>query len=356
MAKLVPRISVIVPVYNVEQYLDQCMESLLGQTLADIEILLVNDASTDRSLEKAQHYARDPRVRVLDKPHGGLGDTRNWGVRQARGTYLSFVDSDDWLAPDALACIDKAAQAQQADIVFFDYVRENLQAKESRPCHLPKEPDPCTLQRRLLEGMIGPDACASPWREAEMLGSTARRVYRRAWFLSTGLCFPNEQEIMLEDLPLSIMLHASTDRVVFLEQALYHYRYNANSLSTSYRAHKMEMLLACYAVVDKFLKSRGMDSAYGERHLGWLLRNAAHSALVNCFSPKNPAGFAGRWQEVRGILRQPLVQRAAHSPYFDSGTKADRLLRSLIASGNVPAVYAFYSTYAARLRRHVGQQ
>ena len=108
-----PRVSVIVPVYNVERYLNQCVESLLRQTLPDFELLLVNDASTDGSLALCRRYESDPRVRVIDKPHGGLGDTRNRGVREARGEYLAFVDSDDWVEPRMLEDLTAAADRRR---------------------------------------------------------------------------------------------------------------------------------------------------------------------------------------------------------------------------------------------------
>lgn len=85
-----PKVSVIVPVYNVEDYLEQCVKSILSQTLEDIEVLLVNDASTDGSLKVARSFETDKRVRVLEKPHGGLGDTRNYGVARATGEYLAL--------------------------------------------------------------------------------------------------------------------------------------------------------------------------------------------------------------------------------------------------------------------------
>ena len=97
-----PKVSVIVPVYNVEDYLEQCVKSILSQTLEDIEVLLVNDASTDGSLKVARSFETDKRVRVLEKPHGWLGDTRNYGVARATGEYLAFIDSDDWVDPEML--------------------------------------------------------------------------------------------------------------------------------------------------------------------------------------------------------------------------------------------------------------
>ena len=132
-----PKVSVIVPVYNVEAYLDQCVKSILSQTLEDIEVLLINDASTDGSLEIARSYENDARVRVLDKPHGGLGDTRNYGVARATGEYLAFVDSDDWVDPEMLETVYAAAKEHSADLVVFNYMRENLIDGESRACSVP---------------------------------------------------------------------------------------------------------------------------------------------------------------------------------------------------------------------------
>lgn len=352
------KVSVIVPVYNVERYLEQCVNSILRQTLQDLEILLVNDASTDGSLALARRFESDPRVRVIDKPHGGLGDTRNWGAREATGEYLAFVDSDDWLEEDAFEHLAAAADADKAQLVVFNFIRENVTDGVSRPCTLPMDPAAPREEtaRRVLAELIGPGPDSGAWRGVEMLGCAWRRLYRRDWFLANRLSYYKEQEIMLEDLPVSIQAHALAERVVFVDGAYYHYRYNPDSLSTRYRPGKMEMLLRCYAIVEEFLASQGLLEQYGERHLGWLLRNGAHSALVNAFSPKNPAAFAGRWAEVRGILRQPLVRQAAASPYFKNGTKADRLIRALVRSGMTLPVYLFYRSYARSLRRDAGKK
>lgn len=352
------KVSVIVPVYNVERYLEQCVNSILRQTLADLEILLVNDASTDNSLAVARRFESDPRVRVIDKPHGGLGDTRNWGAREAGGEYLAFVDSDDWLEEDAFERLTAAADADKADLVVFNFIRENVADGVSRPCTLPVDPAAPREETaaRVLAELIGPGPDSGAWRSVEMLGCAWRRLYRRDWFVRCGLSYYKEQEVMLEDLPVSIEAHARAGRVLFVDGAYYHYRYNPDSLSTRYRPQKMEMLLRCYAIVEELLASQGLAAQYGERHRAWLLRSAAHSALVNAFSPKNPASFAQRWAEVRGILRQPLVREAAASPVLRAGTRADRLIRALVGSGLTLPVYLFYRSYAASLRRSAGKK
>lgn len=96
-----PRISVIVPVYNVEQYLPRCVESILAQTYENLEILLVEDGTKDNSGAICDAYARqDARVKAIHKENGGLSSARNAGIDAATGDYLSFVDSDDWIEPD----------------------------------------------------------------------------------------------------------------------------------------------------------------------------------------------------------------------------------------------------------------
>lgn len=101
------KVSVVVPVYNVEDYLEKCLDSLIHQTLEEIEILCVDDGSTDHSNELLYIYKnRDPRIQVLEKPNGGLSDARNYGMKFATAPYILFVDSDDFLEPQAL---EKAA-------------------------------------------------------------------------------------------------------------------------------------------------------------------------------------------------------------------------------------------------------
>lgn len=101
--KKYPLISVIVPVYNVEQYLRQCLDSILNQTYQEIEVLLINDGSTDTSDEICREYAeRDNRIRYFVKENGGLSDARNYALDRATGEYVTFVDSDDFLMEQAL--------------------------------------------------------------------------------------------------------------------------------------------------------------------------------------------------------------------------------------------------------------
>lgn len=119
MSPLSPKFSVVVPMYNVESYLDECVNSVRQQTLEDIEIILVDDGSPDRCGEMAEEYAKlDNRIKVIHRANGGLGPARNSGMEAAKGEYIGFVDSDDWIEPDMYERLYSAAISANADVVY----------------------------------------------------------------------------------------------------------------------------------------------------------------------------------------------------------------------------------------------
>lgn len=119
-------ISVIIPVYNSAKYLSRCIDSVLSQTYRNLEILLVNDGSTDDSLELCKSYAEDPRIVVIDKPNGGVGSARNCGLDKAQGDYIVFVDSDDYVDCDMFEKMLALADKDDADVVFCGFKEIDL--------------------------------------------------------------------------------------------------------------------------------------------------------------------------------------------------------------------------------------
>ena len=118
--KEMPKVSVIVPVYNTEKYLRQCLDSVVNQTLQDIEVICIDDGFTDDSKRILDEYAhRDARILVYSKENGGQSSARNKGMDLAQGDYLYFLDSDDYILDTALECLYECAEAEQLDILFF---------------------------------------------------------------------------------------------------------------------------------------------------------------------------------------------------------------------------------------------
>ena len=135
-------ISIIVPIYNAEKYLSKCINSLINQTKKEIEIILINDGSTDRSEEIINNY-RDERIKYFKNENQGIGKTRNFGIEKATGKYLMFVDSDDYLKEDACEILFKKAEKEKLDLVICNYYKvdeETEQKKEVKEIKPTKKP------------------------------------------------------------------------------------------------------------------------------------------------------------------------------------------------------------------------
>ncbi len=115
-----PKVSIVIPVYNTEKYLDKCLDSVENQTLKEIEIICVNDESTDSSVKVLKkHRSKDPRIRIINQRHSGLSAARNTGINAARGEYIAFLDSDDMMLPKAYECIYNSAKEHDAEVIEF---------------------------------------------------------------------------------------------------------------------------------------------------------------------------------------------------------------------------------------------
>ena len=183
-----PRVSVIIPVYNSEKYIGECLESLLSQTLSEIEIICVDDGSTDGSAEILMSYAdKDPRVRVLNQENKGAGAARNYGLRESRGKYLSFLDSDDFFEPDMLEKAWKTIVHYKADFIVFgsdqyymdtgEYVRNPwVVRKADIPPYQP-------FKYRELTGNVFKTFVGWAWD----------KMYRRDFVMENGLYFQEQR-------------------------------------------------------------------------------------------------------------------------------------------------------------------
>ncbi len=180
-------ISVIVPVYNVEKYLDRCVQSILAQTYSDFELLLVDDGSPDRCGEMCDEYAKsDERVRVIHKQNGGLSDARNCGIEHATGDFFQFVDSDDYIHPEMLETLYRILTAQNADLA----VCSACDVFEGTEVPMSKESNEFTLNkvesyRYMLQGKGLPSVCNKLYKR-ETVGSArfaTGKLYEDGFFL-----------------------------------------------------------------------------------------------------------------------------------------------------------------------------
>ena len=217
------KVSVIVPIYNVEKQLAKCLDSLLNQTLKDIQIILVNDGSEDSSAEIAKKYVvKDPdRVLYFEKANGGLSDARNYGLKYATGEYISFVDSDDYIAPEYISVLASALISGEADISvcdeqrFFDRDDGSIQLLPS--CYGETDNTVKMSAEKSLACILYQDLYdASAWG----------KMYRTCFF--SDVRYPEGK--VFEDIGTTYRLVSQSKSVIFYKSALYYYRQRESSL------------------------------------------------------------------------------------------------------------------------------
>ena len=203
-------ISIIVPVYNVEQYLDRCMESILQQTYHRLEVILVDDGATDSSPAKCDAYAKkDNRVKVIHKQNGGLSDARNAGLAAATGDYIGYVDSDDWIEPDMYERMHQACVAHDAQLAvcryFCEYRDQTVAGGDGSVVPLSRD--------ALLKTYIGGHD------EYVIYNSVWSKLFQRD--LVRGVLFPKGRNS--EDIMYTTRAFCRVERAVYLDQCFYHY-------------------------------------------------------------------------------------------------------------------------------------
>lgn len=242
--------SIVVPVYNVADYLPKCMDSLLGQDFDDFEIILVDDGATDGKCPALcdQYAAKFPeRVRTIHQANGGLGAARNTGLEAAKGEYLFFVDSDDSIAPEALSVLAKEIHKSHADMYVFGFWC--VEGEEMHPIEATKAPgsEPFTLKDYPALLLEPPMAWA--------------RIYRKELFLDTGIRYP--ARVWYEDLHTTPKCLHQARQIVVLPQLLYFYLLREGSImrSSNYRRN-LEILDAVEAVRRYFAESGELARYY----------------------------------------------------------------------------------------------
>lgn len=215
-------ISIIVPVYKTEVYLRECINSILAQTYTDIEVLLIEDGSPDRCGEICDEFAqKDNRVRTFHITNRGLSAARNFGLKEASGKYIGFVDSDDWIEPEMYSALYRGLIESGADISVCGFRHEYENDFEA------VVPDDVTLHKdEAVKYVIASKVSSYVWN----------RLFRKELFSS--LLFPEGH--VYEDVAVTYKLVIAAETVRFIPSILYHYRHSSTSISNS---HSMERLI-----------------------------------------------------------------------------------------------------------------
>ena len=210
-------VSIVVPIYNVEKYLEECIQSVLGQTYSNLEIILVNDGSTDSCGKICECYKKqDSRIQVLHKKNGGLADARNEGVKIATGEYLIFVDSDDYIDEKAVEVLLTKAEETGSDIIIYDMVKVSEQGEFLEAIKYIKS------QEAVFSVNSNPRALF------EATPSSCNKCFRREFWEREGFEFP--LGMYYEDLGTIPKLMLKAEKISYVEEGLYYYRTREGSI------------------------------------------------------------------------------------------------------------------------------
>ena len=215
------KISVIIPVYNVEKYIRQCLESVIDQTLKDIEIIIVNDGTRDNSMEIVEEYISDERIKIINKENGGLSSARNAGMKEAKGKYICFIDSDDFIENIMLEELYNKIEKTNSDVADSDvflYDNKTHEIKERKN----KE------YQKIEKGLF-------LWGRYNV--EVWNKIYRKKFLLDNNIFF--EEGIIHEDDLFSMKVLLLTNKIEHIDKSFYYYRINrSGSIMTDVNLEK----------------------------------------------------------------------------------------------------------------------
>ncbi len=236
------KVSIIVPIYNVGNYLDTCITSLVNQTLKEIEILLIDDGSTDDSPAICDKYAQqDTRVRVIHKKNGGLGSARNCGIETASGEYVTFVDGDDYLEIDTYEKMYNMAKDHNLDIIRYRanrFVKEGVFTEKNDDLTLFQTNDIDDIRQSAL--CIFSDPIFPNEKNLNLEGSVCFALMRLSIFKENNIQCISERRFPLEDTEFSYNIYQHANSIGKVPATFYHYRINQASISHTIKLDKIE--------------------------------------------------------------------------------------------------------------------
>ena len=234
-----PKVSVIIPVYNVEAYLPKCLDSVINQTLKEIEIIVVNDGSKDKSLDIPLEYkAKDNRLKVIDKENGGLGEARNFGINQSTGEYISFVDSDDYISVNMLLEMHSKAINTDSDIVFcaLNKVDERDEIiKTLRQSNFPEE----NISLNEDFSFFGDFSCFA-----------CNKLFKSSLFKEKRF-----KTMHFEDIDLIPKIVLESKKIAIINKPFYNYLERQGSISKNHTIQGLDLLKAVNSVSSNFNQS-----------------------------------------------------------------------------------------------------
>ena len=275
-------LSIIVTVYNLEKYINECIDSILNQTYDNFEIVIIDDGSTDNSPQICDDYARsNPQVKVIHQKNAGLVSARNRGIREASGEFIGFVDGDDWIEPNMYSEMMQVLLESNADFIDTGYIEEyetkserRVAAGISRTLVLTE-----TCKQVVLEHILKPEDA-----EDKIYPSFWSKVYKKK-LLENAYCRVDPLAFLGEDLVGLLLCIYEADNVYLLRNAYYHYRHRETSMAHFVDTDKLYKIGNLFQCIKRIIADHGNDP-----HLQKIVNEKYVNAMLDCLDNLTMAG------------------------------------------------------------------
>lgn len=318
------KVSVVVPIYKVpEKYLRKCIESLISQSMKEIEILLVDDGSPDDCGKICDEYAaNDERIVVIHQKNKGLSGARNSGYEKATGEYLMFLDGDDFIDPQTCSIAYETAKEQNVQIVFWDIITEyeNSQKENKTMTGAAKyfDREDCTqLQARVLDfkGKIA---------------QVFAKLIKKDLLDEHNITHVEHLKQGAEGLVFNIALFEYAQSAYYLDKYLNHYIYNEQSISHSPSEENYYFVLRCFEYIEDFIKSSKNCVQLEHNLYNRLLYVVVTTGITGYFNPDNKAPYKEKVSGYKKFLKEPLINKAINNADYTGISMQRRVILLLI--------------------------
>ena len=344
-------ISVIVPIYKVEAYLRQCVDSILAQTYTDLDIVLVDDGSTDNCPAICDAYARqDARVQVVHKPNGGLMSARQAGLRVAKGDYVGFVDGDDWIEPDMYARFAAAIDRYAPDMALCEFYYAFADHNEPSTQHLQRA---YYTKVQLAQEIYPTMLYHAPYYSFGINPCCWSKVFKKE--LLEQCLYPVTPKVKIgEDAAFTYPCLLAAESLAYVDGCLYHYRNNAQSMTAAFDPHLTETIfipldiLRTYFDTDKraLFAQYQMYAAYLLQL--WVRNQASLDCDLDCIiqAYNYGSGFLDYAAKFNGVYSTELAEKFAEE---QSGGNTVQYDNPMAVKENGGWRYAYGNMFYARL-------
>lgn len=295
-------VSIIIPVYNVEKYLRQCLTSITSQTYSNLEIIIINDGSRDKcNLIIDEFEKQDSRIKSINKENSGISATRNRGIEIATGEYIMFVDSDDWLEPTIIETL--VSKIEDIDLVVCSYNRAYESCMIPRIFNTEGELSSTEFRRRLI-GLEGAEL-RDP-SQTDSLVTVWGKLYKAEIIKNKKLQFVSTKEIgTCEDLIFNLDYVVNIDKIYVINKPLYYYRkINVTSFTSIYKENLLQLWNNLFKKIEPFIKNEKQVSIAFNNRIALSIIGLGLNEI------QNPKGFKSRYIKLKEILNHPVYMKA----------------------------------------------